>query len=191
MLQPRTLIALDDSDSLNAPILHPGLLRWTGAARNSGSESCFCVINAQSFQPGKPFLIGGPTGNVLSPPDFVPFLLQSVEQIFLIRAGGKQPVNGDFQLCFIAGAIPYGLMLSVALALLLPGNDNGQAMLFAEQVRGTANLIVTALVGMVMLVIREAGANAWIKCRPRFSPLSMACRLVQANSMSAVSAEQP
>ena len=89
MLQPGALIALDDSDSLNAPILHPGLLRWTGAARNSGNESCFCVINAQGFQPGKPFLIGCPTGNVFPTPDLVSFLLQSAEQIVQVRAGGK------------------------------------------------------------------------------------------------------
>ncbi len=38
-------------------------------------------------------------------------------------------------------------MLNVALALLLPGNDNRQAMFLTEPVRGTANLIVTALVG--------------------------------------------
>mgnify|MGYP000448719444 CR=1 FL=1 len=40
--------------------------------------------------------------------------------------------------------------------LLLLGNDNGQAMLFAELVRGAANFVVAALVGMVMLLSRKA-----------------------------------
>ena len=31
----------------------------------------------------------------------------------------------------------------------------------------------------------------WMRCRPKFFPLSMAWRRVQANSMSAVSAVQP
>ena len=75
---------------------------------------------------------------------------------FQVCAGWKQSINGGFQLYLIAGAISNRLMLNVTLALLLPGNDDGQAMLLAEPVRGTANLIVAALVGVIVLVICEA-----------------------------------
>ena len=91
----------------------------------------------------------------MSPPDLVSFLLQSAEQIFQVRTGREQAVNDGFQLCLVTGAISNRLMLNEALALLLSGNDDGQAMLLAEPVRGAANLIVAALVGMVMLVIRK------------------------------------
>ena len=47
-------------------------------------------------------------------------------------------------------------MLNVAFPLLLPGNDDGQAMLLTKPIRGAANFIVAALVGVVVLVIREA-----------------------------------
>ena len=155
MSQPRALVVLDDGDPLNAAVPRLGPLRGTGAARNPGSERFFRVINTQGFQSGKPFLVGGPTGNVFSPPDFVPFLLQSAEQIFQVRTGREQAVNDGFQLCLVTGAISNRLMLNIALGLLLFGNDDGQTMLLSEPVRGAANLIVAALVGMVMLVIRK------------------------------------
>ena len=65
-------------------------------------------------------------------------------------------LNGGFQLRLIAGAVPNRLMLNVAFPLLLAGNDDGQAMLLTKPIRGAANFIVAALVGVVVLVIREA-----------------------------------
>ena len=47
-------------------------------------------------------------------------------------------------------------MLNVALALTPAGNDDGQAVFFAEPVAGSAYLMVAALVGMVVLVVGEA-----------------------------------
>ena len=47
-------------------------------------------------------------------------------------------------------------MLNVALALILAGDDDGQAVFFAEPVAGSAYLMVAALVGMVVLVVGEA-----------------------------------
>ena len=89
MLQPRALAALDDGDPLNAAVLCLWPLRWTGTARNPGGKGFFCVIDAQGFQPGKPLLIGGPTGDVLPTSNLVSFLLQSAEEIFQVCTGGK------------------------------------------------------------------------------------------------------
>ena len=89
MLQPRALIALDDGDPLNATIPHLGTLRWASTARDPGSEGFFRVINTQGFQPGKPLLIGGPTGNIFPTPDLISFFLQSAEQIFQVSAGAQ------------------------------------------------------------------------------------------------------
>ena len=92
-------------------------------------------------------------------------------------------------------------MLNIALALIPAGDNDGQAMLFADTVAGAADLMVAALVGMVVLVVGEADRIenqvimdvilVNVSGVPRFVPLSMAWRRVQANSMSAVSAEQP
>ena len=48
------------------------------------------------------------------------------------------------------------LVLDVALALVLSGDDDGQSMLFTDTVAGTADVVIAPLVGMVVLVIREA-----------------------------------
>ncbi len=56
----------------------------------------------------------------------------------------------------MAGAVLCGLMLNVALALILAGDDDGQAVFFAEPVAGSAYLMVATLVGMVVLVVGEA-----------------------------------
>lgn len=47
-------------------------------------------------------------------------------------------------------------MLDVALALVPAGGDDGQAVLSAQAVAGSANLMVATLVGMVVLVVGEA-----------------------------------
>ena len=44
-------------------------------------------------------------------------------------------------------------MLDVALALIPAGDDDGQAMLFADPVTGAADLMVASLVGVIMPVI--------------------------------------
>ena len=79
-----------------------------------------------------------------------------VDEIF--QAGGHrdQPIDGGFQLCLVAGAVLCGLMLNIALALVLAGDDDGQAVLFAQPVAGPAYLVIAAFVGMVVLVVCEA-----------------------------------
>ena len=47
-------------------------------------------------------------------------------------------------------------MFNIALALVLSGDDDGQSMFFAEAVAGAADIVVTPLVGMVVLMIRKA-----------------------------------
>ena len=47
-------------------------------------------------------------------------------------------------------------MLNVALALILAGDNDGQAVFFAQPVAGLAYLMVAALVGMVVLVVGKA-----------------------------------
>jgi len=39
-------------------------------------------------------------------------------------------------------------MLDIALALILTGDDDGQTMLFADAVAGTAYFVIAAFVGM-------------------------------------------
>lgn len=93
---------------------------------------------------------------MLSPLDLVSFPLQAGKQIFQTGGCGYPPVDGGFQLCLVAGAILYGLMLNVALALIPAGDDDGQAVFFAEPVAGSAYLAIAALVGMIVLVVSEA-----------------------------------
>ena len=47
-------------------------------------------------------------------------------------------------------------MLDVAFALVPAGNNDGQAMLFADTVAGAADLMVTPFVGVVVPVVLEA-----------------------------------
>ena len=49
-------------------------------------------------------------------------------------AAGQQPVDGGAQLRLIAGAGALRLMLDVAFALVLSGDDDGQTVLLAEPV---------------------------------------------------------
>ena len=47
-------------------------------------------------------------------------------------------------------------MFNIALALVLSWDDNGQTVFFAKPVRSAADIVITPLVGMIVLVIREA-----------------------------------
>ena len=71
-------------------------------------------------------------------------------------AAGQQPVDGGAQLRLIAGAGPLRLMLNIAFALVLSGDDDGQTMFFAKSVRSAANIVITPFIGMIVLVIRKA-----------------------------------
>ena len=47
-------------------------------------------------------------------------------------------------------------MFNIALALVLSGDDDRQTMFLAKPVGGAADIVIAPLVGMVVLVIREA-----------------------------------
>ena len=59
------------------------------------------------------------------------------------------------RLCLVAGTVLCGLMLNVALALILAGDDDRQAVFSTQPVAGSAYLVVAAFVGMVVLVVGE------------------------------------
>ena len=47
-------------------------------------------------------------------------------------------------------------MFNIALALVLSGDDDRQTVFLAKPVGGAADIVITPLVGMIMLVIRKA-----------------------------------
>ena len=47
-------------------------------------------------------------------------------------------------------------MFNIALALVLSRNNDRQAMFLAKPVGGAADIVITPLVGMIVLVIRKA-----------------------------------
>lgn len=47
-------------------------------------------------------------------------------------------------------------MFNIALALVLSGDYDGQTVFFAKPVRSAADIVITPLVGMIVLVIRKA-----------------------------------
>ena len=59
-------------------------------------------------------------------------------------AAGQQPVDGGAQLRLIAGAGSLRLMLNIAFAPVLAGNDDGQAVFLADPVAGTADEVIAA-----------------------------------------------
>ena len=47
-------------------------------------------------------------------------------------------------------------MFNIALAFVLSGNDDGQTVFLAKPVRSAADIVITPLVGMIVLVIHKA-----------------------------------
>ena len=94
-----------------------------------------------------------PGGDVLAPFQLVPFPLEAAEQLLQVGAAGQEPVDSGTELCLVAGAILFRLVLNVALALVTAGNNDGQAMLFADTVAGAADEVIAPLVGVIVLVV--------------------------------------
>mgnify|MGYP007020501102 CR=1 FL=1 len=138
----------------------PGALLWLaggpGPSGDPGGQGLLGIIGAQGFQSGEPFLARSPGGYVLAPFQFVPFPLKAAEQVLQVGAAGQEPVNGGTQLRLVAGAVLFRLMLNVALALVPAGNDDGQAMFFADLVTGAADEVIAPLIGVIVLVILKA-----------------------------------
>ena len=82
--------------------------------------------------------------------------VEAAEQILQVGAAGQEPVGGGAQLCFIAGAVLFCLVLNVALALVPAGDDDRQAMLLADPVAGTADEVIAPLIGVIVLVVLKA-----------------------------------
>ena len=96
-----------------------------------------------------------PGGDVLAPFQLVPFPLEAAEQLLQVGAAGQEPVDSGTELCLVAGAILFRLVLNVALTLVTAGNNDGQAMLFADTVAGAADEVIAPLVGVIVLVVLE------------------------------------
>ena len=149
-------VVLNVNEQADLPAALLGLFGGPGSSGNAGGNGFFRVIGAQGFEPCEPLLVRRPGGDVLSSLDLVSFPLQTGKQIFQAGGCGDQPVDGGFQLCFVAGSVLCGLMLNVALALVLARDDDGQAMFSTQPIIGPAYLVVTTLVGMIVLVVGEA-----------------------------------
>ena len=101
-------------------------------------------------------LARSPGRYVLAPFQLVPFPLEAAEQVLQVGAAGQEPVNGGTQLRLVAGAVLFRLVLNVALALVPAGNDDGQAMFFADPVTGAADEVIAPLIGVIVLVVLKA-----------------------------------
>lgn len=128
----------------------------SGSSGDPGGKGFFGVVNPQRFQTGEPFLIRCSGRDILAALDLITFSLQAAKQFFQVGTGWQKSVNGSFQLCLIAGAVLRGLMFNIALALVLPRNNDRQTVFLAKPVRSAADIVITPLVGMIMLVIRKA-----------------------------------
>ena len=155
-----TLLGFDIVLDVNEQTGPPGaLFRLAGRtwpAGDPGGQSFLRIVRTQGFQPGEPLLTRSPGGYVLAPFQFVPFPLEAAEQILQIDTAGQQPVDGGAELRLVAGAALFRLMLNVALALVLTGDNDGQAMLFADTVAGAADEVIAPLVGVIVLVVLKA-----------------------------------
>ena len=149
-------IVLDVDEQAGLPGALPGLVGGAGPSGDPGGQDLLGVVGAQGFQSGEPLLARSPGGYVLAPFQLIPFPLEAAEQVLQVGAAGQEPVNGGTQLRLVAGAVLFRLVLNVALALVPAGNDDGQAMLFADPVAGAADEVIAPLIGMVVLVVLKA-----------------------------------
>lgn len=123
LLCPDVILDINEQADLSVTLFWlPGR---SGASDDPGGNGFLRVVYAQGFHPGKPFLVGGPAGNVLAPLDFVSFPLQAEQQIFKVGGGRDQPVNGRFQFRLITGSGLGRLVFNVALAFVFPRDDDG------------------------------------------------------------------
>ena len=149
-------IVLNINEQADLPIALPGLPGGPGASGDPGGNGFFRVIGTQGFQSGEPLLARSPGGYVLAPFQLVPFPLEAAEQVLQVGAAGQETVDGGTQLRLVAGAVLFRLVLDVALALVPTGDDDGQAMLFADPVAGAADEVIAPLIGVIVLVILKA-----------------------------------
>ena len=149
-------VVLNINEQADLSVLQFRLAGRSGASGNPGSKGFFGVVRTQGFQTGESFLIRRSGGDILAALDLITFPMQAAKQFFQVRTGWQEPVDGRFQLCLIAGAVLRSLMFNIALALVLSGDDDRQTVFLAKLVGGAADIVITPLVGMIVLVIRKA-----------------------------------
>lgn len=141
-------VVLDVNEQAGLPGALFGLVGGAWPSGDPGGQGILGVVGTQGLQTGEPLLARSPGGDVLAPFQFVPFPLEAAEQVLQVGAAGQEPVDGGAQLRLVAGAVLFRLVLDVALALVTAGDDDGQAMLFADTVAGAADEVIAPLVGV-------------------------------------------
>ena len=149
-------IVLDVNEQAGLPGALLRLAGGPGTSGDPGGQGLLCVVGAQGLQSGEPLLARSPGGYVLAPFQLVPFPLEAAEQVLQVRAAGQEPVDGGAQLRLVAGAVLFRLMLDVALALVPAGDDDRQAVFFADPVTGAADEVIAPLIGVIVLVVLKA-----------------------------------
>ena len=149
-------VVLNINEQADLSVLLFRLAGRSGVSGDPGSKGFFGVVRTQGFQTGESFLIRRSGGDILAALDLITFPLQAAKQFFQVGTGWQEPVDGRFQLCLIAGAVLHSLMFNIALALVLSGDDDRQTVFLAKPVGGAADIVITPLVGMIVLVIRKA-----------------------------------
>ena len=157
-------VILDINEQADLSVLRFRLVGRSGTSGNPGNKGFFGVVHTQGFQTGEPFLIRCSGRDILAALDLITFSLQAAKQFFQVGTGWQEPVDGRFQLCLIAGAVLRSLMFNIALALVLSGDYDGQTVFFAKPVRSAADIVITPLVGMIVLMIRKTDRieNQWL-----------------------------
>ena len=149
-------VVLNINEQADLSVLLFRLAGRSGVSGDPGSKGFFGIIYTKGFQTGEPFLIRRSGGDILTPLNLIALPLQAAEQFFQVGTARQEPINSSFQLCLITGAVLRGLMFNIALALVLSGNDDRQAVFLAKPVAGAADIVITPLVGMIVLMIRKA-----------------------------------
>ena len=148
-------VILDINEQTDLSVLLFRLVGRSGASGNPSGKGFFGVVHTQGFQTGEPFLIRRSGGDILAPLDLITFSPQATKQFFQIGTGWQKPVDSSFQLRLITGAVLCSLMFNITLALVLSWDDDRQTVFLAKPVRGAADIVITLLVGMIVLMIRK------------------------------------
>ena len=117
-------VILDINEQADLSVLPFRLVGRSGSSGDPGGKGFFGVVHPQRFQTGEPFLIRCSGRDILAALDLITFSLQAAKQFFQVGTGWQESVNGSFQLCLIAGAVPCSLMFNIALALVLSWDDD-------------------------------------------------------------------
>ena len=149
-------IVMDVDEQAGLPGALLRLAGGPGLSGDPGGQGLLAVVGTQGFQSCEPFLTRSPGGYVLAVFQLVPFPLKAAEQALQVRAAGQEAVNGGAELRLVAGAVLFRLMLNVAFSIVPAGDDDGQAVFFADPVTGAADEVIAPLIGVIVLVVLKA-----------------------------------